>query len=356
MRQAGATGNMTSWNWISQANDIFLLLIHACTAVRSDRPVLVSASEELSVAGVRVTVDPAYGQGGFLVRALTDTSLAVRYFGTDYLVATLSVPAGTVRPVMYVGRGPGELSDANFAGGTADAAGRLLLDLFDMNAGVIKTIDVRQSEEAGAGAVVRERSLPANCWQVFSNGEELLCKVVLDEAGYSYQRLDASGERTETYAFWGREETERLYNYMSSADCLKPDGTKIALCFNSLDKLTILDLRDGSRRSYVTDPAWRRKGDLEEMRRLEATGEEAEHYLYSCCDDESVYALYMPGDEVRVFGWDGRFKRRLHLDRPVMCISVSPDGTLYGTDMEGAVYAFGEAGLLACTDIFLYEN
>lgn len=317
-----------------------LLLLTGCMMSREDDSVLVETSRERALAGVRVGMDPAYDMGGFLLRALNDSSVAVRYFGTGHLVATLSVGTGTVRPLMYVGRGPGELLDANFAGVRYDASGRLLLDVFDTNASVLKTIDVQGSEASGAGVVVQERSIPGNSWQVFSSGEDLWCKVVLDDSGYSYQRFDGTDRRTAVWPFWERSEVERLYNYMSSADCMKPDGTKIALCFNSLDKLTILDLRDGRRRSFVTDPEWRRKQDLNEMRRMEESGEETDYYLYSCCDDDAIYALYMPGNEVRVFDWDGRFRERLLLDHALMCISVSPDGMLYGTDMEGVVYCY----------------
>lgn len=304
----------------------------------NDNPHFVEPQNERSVVCERIDVGPAF-IGGFLMRTIDDSSAVVRYFGADHLLARVSFSNGAVTPIMFVGRGPGEMMDANFAsGGYISDDGSILIDLYDTNGSVMKTLDVCKSELSGFGVVTNERKIPGNSWVVLANRDKLCCKVILDDAGYSYQIFNDGGQLEKKFQIWELADVTELNNYMSSADCMKPDGSKIALCYCNLDKISIISLDRDKHNCIVTDKEWLKKDDLAEMRKQSSTGEGQNYYLYSCCDNEKIYALRFPGNEIRVFDWGGNYLERLSLDKNLICISVSANGNIYGTTMEDEFY------------------
>lgn len=320
-----------------------LLVLSSCSEVgilKQKRPTLVSAASEDYLVGEKMNIDADLLMGGFLFKMLDDTSAVFRFFGTDHLLACVSFRTGDVRPIMFVGRGPAEMLDANFASRGYVRGRELLLDVFDTNEAVLKTIDIQKSMEAAAASIVQTRTMPMNCWMAFSLRDGYLFKVVLDSDGLSYKLFDNDDNEVKTVRFWKQGDVRKYYNYMSSADCVKSDGSKLAMCFNCLDKVALIDLNSNQRTTLVTDSKWRNVQDLNEMERQLAAGESSDYYLYATCDDESIYALYYPGDEVRVFSWAGEYKKRIGLDHQLICIDVSPDGSLFGVDMEGGIYRY----------------
>ena len=71
-----------------------------------------------------------------------------------------------------------------------------------------------------------------------------------------------------------------------------------------------------------------------------ALKEDVSYYLYSCCDRSNVYALHYPGNEIQVFNWEGDYIKKINIDRNLICISISPSGILYGTDMDGQIVRY----------------
>jgi len=323
----------------------FLVLVLAsCSAnprmVTSVKPSLSSPSEEITLVGQDVDMDPNFSDGGYLLRVINDTCAIIRYFGQPYLLATVSLTKKEAFPLMYVGRGPGEMIDAAFASGEYLSNGKRLIDVFDTNESLLKTLDIDQSEQMGAGFIFDTREIPRNSWVVFSSLDMIAAKVVLDDFGCSYQIFDPKGNRQKVFQLWKKEDTDQLFEYMASADCINPNGSKIALCFTNLDKIIILDLVGKESEAIVTKSEWLKKSDLDEMRRQSMLKEDVSYYLYSCCDRSNVYALHYPGNEIQVFNWEGDYIKKINIDRNLICISISPSGILYGTDMDGQIVRY----------------
>jgi len=217
-------------------------------------------------------------------------------------------------------------------------SGSYAAGLFDINLNKFFMLDVDSSISSNSASIVNEKSIPNNTWNVFPTENEFVYKTSMDKYGISFKRESSDGEISLIRSLWPREASLQYYNFLQSSDCMRPEGDKVAMCMGNVDKIYILDVNKGSLQGTVTDHKWLKREDIEEAMRQKSEGSE-NHYMYSCCDSDYIYALYSPGDEIRVFDWDGNFVHRLRLDHALISISISPDRHLFGTDMqEGLSY------------------
>ncbi len=111
------------------------------------------------------------------------------------------------------------------------------------------------------------------------------------------------------------------YRFFSSADCLKPDGTKIVQCMRYLNQLNIIDLDRGKTTGYRIE-------GTPDFSMFNHVPEDYKYYYHGAqCDDKYVYALYfgkpyntlgpnVPSHMVHVFDWGGNLVKKLEFEHP----------------------------------------
>lgn len=322
---------------------IFTVASSGCSN-KDGREVFTECSESIELTGERMPVSDSLMMGGFVVRCLDDNSAVIRYFGRPFILGYLSLKNYDIRPFVYSGRGPGEMLEASDISYTAlSQTGHRLIAMSDINVKKHIVIDIDESLASGVATVLREITTPANTWNVFPQSDGFLFKV-MDKDGFSYKAKE-SDDGLRTLVSLYPQSANKYYNYLASMDCICPNGDKIVMCLGCLDKIYILDLKKGSRLGVVTDKKWRKRDDLLEAER-QSQGKTEEHYMYACCDSDYIYALYSPGNELRVFDWKGHFVHRIHLDHPLLSISITPSLQLYGTDMEEGLFRYDLSSII----------
>ena len=320
---------------LSSLSVIFLiaLIISGCSSSKV-KIRLSECDESIQLTGEKVPVPDSVMMGGFIVRCVNDTSALIRYFGRPFILAYLSFNDLSVHPFVNIGRGAGEMlgsADISYTGVSSD--GHRMAGLFDINLKKFFMLDVDSSISSNSASIVYEKSIPNNTWSLFPTESGFIHKTSMGEYGISFMKESHDGEISLIRSLWPREASLQYYNFLQSIDCMRPEGDKVAICMVNIDKIYILDVNDGSLQGTVTDHKWLKRDDIEEASRQKSEGSE-NHYMYSCCDSDYIYALYSPGDELRIFDWDGNFVHRFHLDHALISISISPDKHLFGTDMQ----------------------
>ena len=320
-----------------------VLLLVSCSTNR-DKEILSELSGTVELNGSRVPVADSLMMGGFIVRCLDDNSAVIRYFGRPFILGYLSLNDCELKPLVYSGRGPGEMLEASSISYTSvSGTGHRLVGMSDINMKKHIVLDVDASLASGSASVVKDVSIPANTFSVFSIPEGFLYKVK-DKDGFSYMS-EVSGEDFHTViSLYPQGGAAKYYSYLESADCISPDGSKVVMCMACLNKIYIIDLAKGSITGVVTEREWKGRDDLQEAVRQSETGME-DHYMYACCDGDYIYALYNPGNELRVFDWKGNFINRIKLDHAAVSISISPSRQLYATDMEEGLFRYDLSNL-----------
>ena len=317
-------------------NILFLSIIAMITcgcSFRNGAEKCSECSETVELNGSRVPVEDSLMMGGFIVRCLDDNSAVIRYFGRPFILGYLSLSDCSVKPLVYSGRGPGEMLDACEISYTGlSDSGHRIVGLSDINMKKHFVIDVD-------AYVQMEKTIPSNTWSVFRRNGGFLYKVSTDEDGLSYIEESGDGSMQTLASLYPQDAFNKYYHYVQSVDSMRPDGDKVAMCMLNMDKVYLLDLTNGSKTSIVTDPGWRHRDDLLEAERQSGGGSE-DHYMNACCDADNIYALHYPGNELRVFDWKGNYVRCIHLDHSLVSISVSPSRQLYGTDMEEGLFRY----------------
>lgn len=280
--------------------------------------------------GVRMGVAGVYPCG---------ESLLLSYSNRPWNFALLSEEEQVLQPLVFSGRGPGEGMMPRFVS-VRETDGRMLVSVSEINLAVMMTIDVAES------TVVAERNIPQNCNRVFDLGDgRLLCKQLRGEHGVCYLLVGSGGELLQRYLIFGEGDHARDYTFFATEDCLKPDGTKMAICMRSLDKVNILDLAGEDSYTIVTEQKYKKQKDLVEYETVDRKNP-AEwllaHYYAAACTDDFIYALHAPGNEIRVFDWSGAHCRTLKTDKKLQFISLSADGRLlYGITPEEELVEIG---------------
>jgi hypothetical protein len=130
-----------------------------------------------------------------------------------------------------------------------------------------------------------------------------------------------------------------------SSDCLKPDGTKIAIGMRYLDQINILDLESG-------EVSYHRAANSPSLSIFEDEIDEIRYknvlrFHYQCqCDDNYIYSLYIGHtsydefekpfhpNKVRQYDWNGRLIREMTLSEPATQIWLDTANNILYTFSE----------------------
>jgi hypothetical protein len=149
--------------------------------------------------------------------------------------------------------------------------------------------------------------------------------------------------------------------YLSSADRVKPDKTKIAMGMWMLNQLNILDLESGIMKGY------RISGSLDFGDMNNAT--KRIKYCNRCIavDDEYIYTLYVgvdlnedgishfftPASQINVFDWKGNYVSKIKLDHEAQFIEFDPvKKFLYTIDVDETIYKYNLTYLYLSSLVF----
>lgn len=141
--------------------------------------------------------------------------------------------------------------------------------------------------------------------------------------------------------------------FFTSADCIKPDGTKIAQGMTRLCQLNIVDLEK------ETISGYRIKGTPDFSIFKTDMSNTKYYYSKAHCDDTYIYALYagvenekleefQGFDILHIFDWEGNFVKKIRLTYPVRSIWYDKiNEFLYGyNDIKEELYRFHFKGLI----------
>lgn len=318
-----------------------IVVLASCTSVNlfmdGAEVVVASSAGEVRASASQIELPEEIRMGVYGMYAGED-GLLLAHLERSWHFTWIPEDGSEAVPLIHSGRGPGELRDARIVS-LWESGGRQLLSASDINAARMLTVDVGTSMADHITAVVADRDIPRNCIKVFDlGGGRLLCKQLRGEDGICYRLVDADGAEQAKYPIYGKGDYASDYTFFASEDCLKPDGTKLAVCMRSLDKIHILDLAGGDHHTIVTERKYKRQNDMKEFETVDRMNPREwllAHYYWCACTDEYIYALHAPGDEIRVFDWAGSQFRTLKLDMPLNFLSVSPDGSaLYGVTQD----------------------
>lgn len=254
-----------------------------------------------------------------------EDSLLVHYFRQPVLFSLVSSEGNTSIPILYRGRSGAELTLADYVDVGQAKDGNHILLVSDINASKLISLDVENSSKTGSAAVVQERDLPRNTNRVFvmSNGN-LLCQTLSGEYGLSYVEVDEENKPQKRYKLFGDGPHTEDYSFFISMDAIRPDKKAVVMCMRAFDKMNILDLEKGHHKTIVTSPKQKKTNDLDVWKSTDRT---APGFMYSYyyavdCDENCIYAVYSPGNEIRVFDWNGNFQRKLVVGEHLQDIKV----------------------------------
>jgi hypothetical protein len=134
------------------------------------------------------------------------------------------------------------------------------------------------------------------------------------------------------------EMTNRIYHL---ADCMKPDGTKIACYTGFLDQIDILDINNPDRNFSVSTNNSDISDVAQYVNKLKNTEEELPDFYLSIpvCTNSLIFAMYRNNQtenlEIHIIDWNGKPVCKLLLDRELNRISFDEEhGVIYGVEME----------------------
>ncbi|WP_106829739.1 hypothetical protein [Parabacteroides pacaensis] len=137
-----------------------------------------------------------------------------------------------------------------------------------------------------------------------------------------------------------------LNNIMTLADCLKPDGSKIASLTGSLNQIDILDLKDNRLNlSFTTGKQVITLQDVQE-------GRINDYYLsLPRCNDHLIFALFQNkqnnnSKEIHVISWSGEPLYRLCIKEDLRDFNINWNTKiLYGIDSNDIIYKYDISAL-----------
>ena len=265
------------------------------------------------------------GANGIFLLGDQQDSLLVHYFRQPVLFSLVSSAGGIVNPILYRGRSNAEMTMADFVGLRRSVGGHHILQVSDINSAKLFSLDVEASSYTGGAVIVQIRDIPGNTNRVFiMEDDKLLCQTLSGEYGFAYVEVDKEDKALRQFKIFGEGAHARDYSFFTSMDAIRPDKTAMVICMRALDKLNILDLEKGRHKTIVTSPEQKKSRDLTEWKTVDRT---APGYMYSYyyavdCDEHAIYAIYSPGNEIRIFDWDGRFQRKMMVKEFLQDIKV----------------------------------
>lgn len=266
---------------------------------------------------------------------VNDSLIIIQHEGLPYFYTVVSPTHST--HFLNKGRGPGELLSADLLGYSSQN-GITKMEIFDFSQSSVVGLDVTNTSRTGKANVLLNAKLQHRVPSMLTNGD-LYLAYNSAEGDIRYDILDSFFEIKESISLFGKGEHLKDYSFFSSADCIKPDGTKVAMGMMFLDKLNILNLKNGRGITVVTDRSLVNSNDFDIMK--QNLSREEGYYFNICCDDEYIYAIHYPGTEIRIFDWDGHYIRKILLNEPIGRIRKSMDGNrLYGITMDERVVFF----------------
>ena len=273
-------------------------------------------------------------------------SWLVHYFRQPILFSFVSSMGNSSSPILYRGRSGAEMTLADYVDIEQTTEGGHVLLVSDINTSKLISLDIENSFKIGAACIVQERNIPRNTNRVFILPDgNLLCQTLSGEYGLSYVEMNERNELQKQYKLFGEGPHARDYSFFISMDAIRPDKKAVVMCMRAFDKMNILDLEKGSHKTVVTSPEQKKTNDLSVWKSTDRT---APGFMYSYyyavdCDENCIYAVYSPGNEVRVFDWGGFFMRRIKVKEQLQDIKVvKSDGNvcLIGLSQDEKLYRY----------------
>lgn len=320
-----------------------LTFLVACTSrnlfMNGAKIVVSSFQGETTISPLQVIADEDYLMGATEVHPCGE-SYVIRYVKKPYHYGLYSPGKKTLQPLLLSGRGRNEMILSSTVA-IKQAGGVNILSSFDISTSSLKEIDILESARSGSAHILDARQIAQNSNKVFElEDNKYLCQTLFGENGFSYIVSDSDNNVIEKYEIFGTGEHTEDYSFFSSADCLKLDGTRIAMCMRSLNKINVLGLNGNESYSIVTNRKEKKQNDLDEWR-AGSEREQQNFYISSDCTDTHIYALYSPGDEIRVFDWSGKHEWRYKINNRLKYIRLSQDGHfLLGLSPEEIIYVY----------------
>lgn len=137
-----------------------------------------------------------------------------------------------------------------------------------------------------------------------------------------------------------------LNNVMTLADCLKPDGSKIASLTGTLNQIDILNLKDNSKNfSFTTNKRIITWNDIHEKK--------IEDYYISLprCNNHTIFALFQNKKnnnrkEIHVINWEGEGLYKLHIKEDLRDFNINWNKEIiYGIDNNDIIYKYDISNL-----------
>ena len=325
-----------------------LLFMNSCTADRNifmggAKMVISEPVKACPIEGSIISFDglPLYAAP----HMVNDTSLVIFSYGFDnVLVYKGNLNSHELSPILLKGRGPDEMLIAGFVDLQTSADGHTLLRAYDINSAEMYTIDVEASEIKGSGVVRETSPLPRGVFRLFLDKDRLVAKIHNPkERSLDYEVMSSDLEIVRQYAIYGQTNLSN-YQVVASADCMRPDGSMVFLGMNYFDKANFLSLDSDDHFTVVTDKKWKYSYDLDLFQKVQESGtfqDLEQFYLQSQCTQDIVFSLRYPGDQMRVFNWDGSIRAEYVLDRQLTAFDCSGDGnTIIGVTQEGVIVKY----------------
>lgn len=325
-----------------------LTFLFGCTSgnlfMNGAKIVVSSYQGETTIFPSQVIADEDYLVGAAEVYPC-GRSYLIRYVKKPYHYGLFSPEEKTIRPLLFSGRGPNEMILSSTVS-VKQAGGVKILSSFDISTSLLKEIDILESAERGSAHILDTRQIAQNSNKVFElEDDEYLCQTLFGENGFSYIVSNRNNKVIAKYEIFGTGEHTEDYSFFSSADCLKPDGTKVAMCMRRLNKINVLGLNGNESYTIVTNKKEKKQNDLDEWKAEEDRNRQ-NYYISSDCTDTYIYALYSPGDEIQVFDWSGKHEWRYKINNKLKYICLSSDGQyLYGLSPDEIIYIYDLNGL-----------
>ena len=267
-------------------------------------------------------------------------SYVIRFVKMPFHFGLYSPENKTLQPLLLVGRGINEMTLSSTVS-VKQSNGKMILSSFDINTSLLKEINIEESARKGSAQILDTRKIAQNSNKVFElEHGNYLCQSLFGENGFSYVIIDKNNNVIKKYEIFGTGAHTEDYSFFSSTDCLKPDGTRIAMCMRRLNKINILGLDGSEPYTIVTNRKEKKQNDLDEWK-AEDKRDQQQYHISSDCSDSFIYALYSPGDEIRVFDWSGKHQWKYKINKRLKYIRLSPDGRfLFGLSPDEKIYLF----------------
>jgi hypothetical protein len=151
--------------------------------------------------------------------------------------------------------------------------------------------------------------------------------------------------------------TDLLYTKMIPlADCMKPDGSKIASISGVLDQIDILDMHHPKKSISVTTTNY--QYDYEYIKNTHSEEMKTFYFSYPYCSEKFIFALYENNDtknsnniELHIIDWEGNPIYKLFLDQRIEVFTIDLDnGFMYGVSkFDEKLYRYDIKNIIVST-------